>query len=124
MDANVNIGLIQMLCSEDLEENFGVVIRKIVEEVTDDKSLPKEVRRQQQIEHAENLSYNARHIKLADKICNIEDLLYSPPEEWSPAEKKEYATWCFEVVNKMRGTNLKLERYFDGLYVEIKRTIK
>ena len=108
---------------EELDEKFSVFVRKIVEEVSDDKSQPKKIRRQQQIDKAENLSYYARHIKLADKICNIEDLLYSPPDNWSSRDKKEYIDWCFEVVKKVRGVNLKLERYFDGIYIEVKRSV-
>ncbi|KAL1444295.1 hypothetical protein MTO96_007081 [Rhipicephalus appendiculatus] len=41
---------------DEIEQNFGSKVRSIVEEVTDDKSLPKQVRKQLQIEHAPGCS--------------------------------------------------------------------
>ena len=37
---------------EEIESVFGVQMKKLVEEVTDDKSLPKLERKKLQIEHA------------------------------------------------------------------------
>jgi len=48
----------------ELDEIFGETVRKYVEEVTGDKSLPKEERKQKQIEHATTLSRGATLIKL------------------------------------------------------------
>ena len=42
-----------------------------MEEVTDDKTLRKEARKQRQIEHAEHLSPDAVLIKLGDKIREV-----------------------------------------------------
>lgn len=100
----------------ELDAEFGVKVRKIVEELSDNKNLPKDVRKQYQIDHTDSLSFNARNIKLADKICNVEDLIESPPADWPEKRKIEYAAWGNEVVRKLRGTNLKLERFFEGLY--------
>ncbi|MFC1509123.1 HD domain-containing protein [Candidatus Omnitrophota bacterium] len=102
--------------AEEIDAQFGVKIRKIVEEVSDDKNLPKEERKQYQIDHTDGLSFSARNIKLADKICNIEDLIESPPVDWSEERMIDYAVWGYEVVKKLKGTNLKLERFFEGLY--------
>ena len=44
---------------DDLEDKFGEQVRTFVEEVTDDKNLPKAVRKQRQIEHAKGLSDGA-----------------------------------------------------------------
>ena len=110
--------------AEDLEAEFGVKIRKIVEEVSDDKNLPHDIRKQYQIDHTDSLSFSARNIKLADKICNIEDLVETPPVDWSEKRKLEYAAWGQEVVKKLRGTNLKLERFFEGLYSTAKIVLK
>ena len=38
--------------AEELEAQFGRTVRKVVEEMTDDKSLDKAVRKQQQVDHA------------------------------------------------------------------------
>ena len=40
---------------DEIEERFGANIRKIVAEVTDDKSLPKEERKRLQIVHASTI---------------------------------------------------------------------
>ena len=50
---------------EELKENFGAEICDIVMEVTDDKSLSKEAKKQAQIDHAKHLSKKARAVKLA-----------------------------------------------------------
>jgi (p)ppGpp synthase/HD superfamily hydrolase len=42
--------------AEELEEQFGRTVRKLVEEVTDNKSLEKAARKQLQIDHAPHLS--------------------------------------------------------------------
>ncbi|HEU4748773.1 MAG TPA: HD domain-containing protein, partial [Gemmatimonadaceae bacterium] len=57
--------------AEELEARFGRTVRKVVEELTDDKSLDKAVRKQQQIDHAPKISREAKAIKLGDKIANV-----------------------------------------------------
>ena len=59
---------------EELEATFGMRIRKLVEEVTDDKHLPKARRKELQIDHASQLSADAVLIKLGDKISLIRSL--------------------------------------------------
>lgn len=49
----------------ELDEVFGPDRRILVQEVTSDKSLPKEVRKQLQVEHARQLSPRAKQIKIA-----------------------------------------------------------
>ena len=65
--------------AEELEAQFGRTVRKVVEEVTDDKSLEKADRKQRQIDHTPNLSTRAKLIKLADKIANVQDVTDAPP---------------------------------------------
>ena len=69
-----------------------------------------------QIEHAAYLSKGAKLVKLADKICNLRDILASPPKDWTIERKREYFEWAKKVVDQMRGTNPKLERRFDQLF--------
>jgi guanosine-3',5'-bis(diphosphate) 3'-pyrophosphohydrolase len=99
----------------ELEKEFSKEIRSVVEEVTDNKSLPKAERKQLQIENSRYKSTPAKLIKLADKICNIKDIIESPPSDWSIDRKKDYINWAQEVVNQIRGTNTELEKYFDNL---------
>ena len=109
---------------DELESEFGSEICSIVLELTDDKSLPKPVRKRLQVEHAGKLSSPARLVKLADKISNIRDIMDSPPVGWSFEERLDYISWAEEVINMLRGTNENLERYFDDLCIEASRKIK
>jgi guanosine-3',5'-bis(diphosphate) 3'-pyrophosphohydrolase len=99
---------------EELEQHFGTVIAGIVREVTDDKSLPKQDRKRLQIEHAAGASPQAKAVKLADKICNLRDIIASPPADWSLERKREYFDWAKQVVDAMRGAHPRLDQLFDA----------
>lgn len=88
------------------------MVRKLVEEVTDDKSLPKPERKRLQIEHAPHLSVGAKQIKLADKISNIEDVAFSPPSDWPHQRRMDYLIWADDVGNGLRGCNKQLEQFY------------
>ncbi len=103
---------------EELRKEFNSEISLVVEEVTDDKSLSKGDRKHLQVKNAHHKSLQAKHIKLADKICNIQDIATSPPSGWSTDRKLEYIKWSKDVINEIRGTNTDLERYFDKLCAE------
>ena len=77
---------------EELEAAFGMRICKLVQEVTDDKKLPKAKRKELQIEHAAQLSPDAVLIKLGDKISNVFDVTHSPPADWNIERRREYST--------------------------------
>lgn len=102
--------------AEELQAQFGKAITKIVLEVTDDKNLPKAERKRLQIEHARHPSKPAKLVKLADKICNLRDILYNPPAKWPLKRKQEYFDWSKAVIDQVQGTNKKLEKIFDELY--------
>ena len=57
----------------------------------------------------------AKLVKLADKICNLRDILASPPADWSPERKQGYFDWAAKVVAGVRGVHPELEAVFDGL---------
>ena len=98
---------------EELEAEFGPVIAKLVAEVSDDKNLLKEERKRLQEEHASSLSHRARIIKLADKTCNLRDVVHDPPAGWELARKQEYFDWAKRVVDRMGGgINAELEKAF------------
>ena len=97
----------------EIEEHFGPVVRSLVQEVTDDKSLPKPERKRLQIEHAPHLSRGAQQIKLADKISNINDVAFSPPAHWPHQRRVDYLTWANNVVSGLRGCNKPMEELFD-----------
>ena len=96
----------------ELDEIFGETVRKYVEEVTDDKSLPKDERKQKQIEHAVTLSRGATLIKLGDKISNVSDVTHSPPAGWDTERRKQYLDWAEAVINNCPKVNNALEEHF------------
>jgi (p)ppGpp synthase/HD superfamily hydrolase len=108
---------------EELDEVFGPDVRRLVEEVTDDKSLPKAERKRLQIEHAPNLSERARQIKMADKISNVRGITLTPPADWSVARRKEYLDWTEKVVAGCRGANAALEKAYDEALREARQVI-
>jgi (p)ppGpp synthase/HD superfamily hydrolase len=99
----------------ELEERFGSRVRGIVQEVTDDKSLPKARRKELQVEHAPHLSAEAKQIKLADKTANVREVAQAPAPDWSYERREEYLAWAERVVAGLRGANLKLEANFDKM---------
>ena len=101
--------------ADELRQLFGDKVTSIVLEVTDDKALAKEVRKEEQVRHAPHISTEAKLVKLADKICNLRDILASPPADWSAERKRTYFDWAARVVAGLRGVHPGLEAVFDGL---------
>jgi hypothetical protein len=85
----------------------------VVEELTDDKTLDKAVRKQLKIQDAPNLSRQAKAITLADKTANVRDVMDSPPRDWDQNRRIQYLDWTEKVVAGCRGTNDALERHYD-----------
>ena len=100
----------------ELALHFGDEVTGIVLEVTDDKSKDKADRKELQVQHAPHISTRAKLVKLADKICNLRDILASPPADWPVERKREYFDWAFRVVAGMRGVHPDLEAVFDDLF--------
>jgi guanosine-3',5'-bis(diphosphate) 3'-pyrophosphohydrolase len=100
----------------ELKAAFGPAVAAIVEEVTDDKSLPKAERKRLQIEHAATMSREAKLVKLADKICNLRDMADHPPAKWDLVRRREYFEWAKAVIDRLRGVHPKLEALFDAAY--------
>lgn len=104
--------------AEELTVKFGEAIAKIVDEVTDDKNLDKDVRKRLQIEHAPHASHQAKLVKLADKICNLRDIVNTPPADWSLQRKQEYFDWAKQVVDQVRDASPKLATVFNDIYAQ------
>ncbi len=98
---------------DEIAGEFGIRVLSLVENVTDDKSLDKAVRKQIQVDHARNLPDGAKLIKLADKISNIQDVAANPPSWWDTSRKLKYLHWAEQVVAGLRRVNPALEKKFD-----------
>jgi guanosine-3',5'-bis(diphosphate) 3'-pyrophosphohydrolase len=101
---------------EELRLRFGKAIASAVAEVTDDKKLVKQRRKELQIEHAPHLSKRAKLVKLADKTCNLRDVAKSPPRGWPLRRQRAYFDWAKRVVDGLRGAHPRLEALFDDAY--------
>ena len=102
--------------ADELRSVFGDEITAVVLEVSDDKTLGKNERKRLQIEQAGSSSKRAKLVKLADKICNVRDIVVSPPAGWPLQRKLDYYAWAKAVVDELRGTHAELETSFDAAY--------
>ena len=107
---------------EEIEDVFGSKLRLIVDEVSDDKNKSKDERKQAQIDKSPFVSYEAKIVKLADKLYNLRDLERQTPEGWTPERVQEYFVWASKVCNGIRGVcnvlDTKLDKMFEkrGIY--------
>ena len=101
---------------DELRGLFGAGVADTVAELTDTRFLRTETRKRLQVSKAGKSSAAAKQVKLADKICNLRDILASPPAGWSLKRRQTYFDWAKEVVDQARGVNPRLERMFDRLY--------
>jgi guanosine-3',5'-bis(diphosphate) 3'-pyrophosphohydrolase len=92
--------------------DFSANVAAIVLEVTDDKSLPKETRKAEQVLTAAHKSRPAKLVKLADNIANVRSVTRDPPEGWSVERQRAYVTWSGEVVAGLQGVSPFLEAEF------------
>ena len=107
----------------ELRVAFGEIITSVVLEVTDDKNIDKAARKQAQVQHARTLSERAKLVKLADKICNVYDIIAAPPANWTLTRKREYLHWANDVVDGLRGAHPGLEAIFDDVYAKGMRVL-
>jgi guanosine-3',5'-bis(diphosphate) 3'-pyrophosphohydrolase len=98
---------------EELATKFSERVASLVVEVTDDMSLPKPQRRQNQIEDAPHKSLGAKMIKIADKISNIRARIVPNPNNDERDDLADYAAWAEKVVAGCRGVNPILDAKFD-----------
>ena len=108
---------------EELEAEFGKKVCEYVLEVTDDKNLLKDERKEKQIKHAETLSKGAVLIKLGDKISNVTDVLDNPPVGWDINRRKQYLDWAEKVVLNCPQVNEKMENKFQEVLNDARRRV-
>ncbi|WP_421988301.1 HD domain-containing protein [Roseococcus sp.] len=108
---------------EALAVRFGAEVASIVDEVSDDKSLSKEMRKALQVKLAPKKSDAAKLVKLADKISNLRAIMTAPPANWDHARRVEYVGWAGRVAAGLRGVNPSLEALFDTTYREAMTTL-
>ncbi len=73
------------LSYSDILSNFGDEIADIVREVSSDMRYTKAERREEELDHARNMSFDAAFIKIADSIDNLSDM-----HSWGEKQRKNY----------------------------------
>jgi GTP diphosphokinase / guanosine-3',5'-bis(diphosphate) 3'-diphosphatase len=101
---------------EDLSRTFGARIAGIVAEMTDNKKLSKAQQKRVQLDDAAQASQDAQQLKIADKLCNLRDIIEGPPADWPLFRKNQYFDWAKAVVDQVRGANPGLAEKFDAAY--------
>ena len=103
---------------EEIADQFGSKVAGFVAEVTDDKSKPKQERKDLQVAKAHHKSDGASVIKLADKTSNLRSIANSPPP-WPLERKQKYLDWARDVVSglpfKPAGLLVEFERAASAL---------
>jgi (p)ppGpp synthase/HD superfamily hydrolase len=97
----------------DIESRFGRPIAALVLELTDDKSLTKPERKDQQVAKAPHKSRAASIIKLADKTSNLRAIAASPPQ-WPDERKRAYVEWAKDVVAGLPNKPAGLLKHFEA----------
>lgn len=108
---------------DEIADLFGADVAAIVDEVTDDKSLPKDERKRLQVEHAPHMSDPARRLKMADKASNVHDVGAHPPAGWSHERLMAYLDWAVDVVDGCRSASPALAAAFDAELAEARRRL-
>lgn len=108
------------ITAEEIRERFGSDVEQLVMEMTDDKSLPNELRKGLQVQNADKLSPRAQTLKLADKISNLRAILSSPPRDWSLERKQQYFNWARDVVSRLSEPNPLLKQEFEQIHARSK----
>ena len=109
---------------EQISEEFGENVARIVEECTDDKRLDKPVRKQLQIDTAAQKSRNAKLVKIADKTSNLRSIAASPPSHWPLERRRAYIDWSVAVVEAgLLGASVQLDAHFEEAKIAAYRTV-
>jgi|APSaa5957512535_1039671.scaffolds.fasta_scaffold00355_64 GTP diphosphokinase / guanosine-3',5'-bis(diphosphate) 3'-diphosphatase len=88
---------------EQLRAEFGEHVAGMVAELTDDKELSKEFRKELCVTHAPELSGGAALVKLADCLDNRASM--NPvPQGWSDERRDEYWAWTERVIRAVLTT--------------------
>ncbi|CAG0921505.1 unnamed protein product, partial [Notodromas monacha] len=94
---------------EEIGSHFGPRVREIVEQVTDDPGLSWQERKHNQILNARRSTYEAKLVKLADKLYNLRDINRAYPVGWTEIRVQRYFDWARQVCSGLEGTNPLLE---------------
>ena len=109
---------------DELVATFGERVARIVQENSDDMSLPKPERQRARLAGISKKSREARLVKFADIISNLRAIAISPPAGWSNDRRIGYLDACRNLVDAGRGSNAEIERVFDDTARAVEQAIR
>jgi guanosine-3',5'-bis(diphosphate) 3'-pyrophosphohydrolase len=101
---------------DEIAQTFNPRVASIVAEVTDDKNLAKQERKNMQVINAPKKTKEAKLVKMADKIYNLRDLQQTTPTGWTKERVQEYFIWARKVTDGLMGVNEDLEKLLAEVY--------
>ncbi len=110
---------------EDIETEFGSVIKDIVKELTDDpesEKLPTLERKKLQAEHAKVVNSTVRRVKLADQISNVRYVVEAPSIKWDKQKCIDYVTGAYLIANECSGISVFLDQKFNEVCAKAETT--
>ena len=109
---------------DELAAAFGERVARIVQENSDDMTLPKPERGRARLAGISKKSREARLVKFADIISNLRAISVSPPAGWSDDRRLGYLESCRNLVDAGRGPNAEIERIFDDTGRAVEQAIR
>jgi HD domain len=109
---------------DELVATFGERVARIVQENSDDMTLPKPERQRARLASMSKKSREARLVKFADIISNLRAIAVSPPAGWSNDRRVGYLNSCRNLVDAGRGSNAQIEHIFDDTAKAVEQTIR
>jgi HD domain len=109
---------------DELVATFGERVARIVQENSDDMTLPKPERRRARLAGMSKKSREARLVKFADIISNLRAIAVSPPAGWSNDRRLGYLDSCRNLVDRGRGSSAEIERIFDDTARAVEQAIR
>ncbi|KAJ1915831.1 Guanosine-3',5'-bis(diphosphate) 3'-pyrophosphohydrolase MESH1 [Tieghemiomyces parasiticus] len=100
----------------EIQDHFGEAVCRVVLECTDDMSLPADERKRRQVLAAATASSQAKLVKLADKLHNLQDLRRAVPVGWTADRVQAYYAWAKRVTDGCTGTSAVLEGRLQDLF--------
>lgn len=110
--------------ADEISTQFSDGVCNIILELTAGQHLNEQEKWIQQLQNVDNLSSKAKLIKLADKISNTHSIISNPPQGWNIKRRIVYLEWAEKIINALRGTNKKLEAYFDKSLLREKKLLE
>ncbi len=98
--------------AEEIEQHFGPRVRRIVAEVTEDRTLRRAERKALLVEQAPNLSLEARQLRIADMISNLRSCRLGSSPDWPLKVRREYVDLSEKIFAGCRGINPALDELF------------